>query len=134
MSTKKSLTAINAESVESAKKSAIEMANKRGLILTGIENVTFSDIKLPSKNQQKEFARRLERVIEFPSMKKIALFLRMYSKLSGKNGISIDYSSKEKKIKEARKAYTEARKKVMEAYQSYKEEKGDFYKSLLNSI
>lgn len=127
--TTKSLVSINAETMESAKKSITNMVNRRGLVLEG--SLDFS--KLPtfsSKNKEKDFKRRLERVVDYPTMKRVSMFLRMYSQLTGTSPVKVDYSPKEKKIREYRKEYVEARKKAIEAYSRYKEEKGDFYKSI----
>jgi hypothetical protein len=127
--TVKSLVEINATTMAQAEKSIIDMVNGRGLILTGRLDLS-ATLSFPSKNRQKEFKKRLERVIEHPSMKRVSMFLRMYAQLSGTEAVKIDYSPKEKQIQEYRKAYVEARKKAIEAYSRYKEEKGDFYKSI----
>ena len=127
--TNKGLVEINAETMTSAEKSIIEMVKGRGLVLTGRLDLSLS-LTFPSTNRKKEFKRRLGRVIEYPSMKRVSMFLRMYAQLSNTEQVKIDYSPKEKQIQEYRKAYVEARKKAIEAYSRYKEEKGDFYKSI----
>jgi hypothetical protein len=124
----KGLIEINAGSMESAQKSIIDMVNSRSLVLTGKLDLSVP-MSFPSKNREKEIKKRLERVISYPTMKRVSMFLRMYAQLSGTEHVKVDYSAKEKKIQELRKVYVEARKKAIEAYASYKEEKGDFYKS-----
>ena len=127
--TTKSLVSINAETMETAKNSITNMVNRRGLVLEG--SLDFSKPPtFPSKNKEKDFKRRLERVIDYPTMKRVSMFLRMYSQLAGTSPVKVDLSPKEKKIREYRKEYVEARKKAIEAYSRYKEEKGDFYKSI----
>ena len=127
--TTKSLVSINAETMETAKNSITNMVNRRGLVLEGNLDLSKSP-SFPSKNKEKDFKRRLERVIDLPTMKRVSMFLRMYSQFTGTQQVKVDYSAKEKKIREYRKEYVEARKKAIEAYSRYKEEKGDFYKSI----
>lgn len=125
----KSQVDINAETLKAAEKTIVEMVNGRGLILTGKLDLSTS-VVFPSKKKTKEFRKLLNRVLEYPTIKRVSMFLRMYSKFSGVEAVKVDYSPKEKKIQECRKAYLEARKKAEEALSRYKEEKGDFFKSI----
>jgi len=125
----KSQVEINAESMRSAEKTIVEMVNGRSLILTGKLELS-APLTFPSKKKTKEFKKLLNWVIEYPTIKRVSMFLRRYSRFSGTEAVKIEYSPKELKIQEYRKAYVEARKKAIEAYERYKEEKGDFFKSI----
>jgi hypothetical protein len=125
----KSLVDINQASMDLALKSIVTMVNERVLILTG-ELTLSGNPNFPSQNKKKEFRKRLNWVIEKPTMKRVSMFLRMYAQFTGTQPVKVDFSPKEKQIQEARKAYVEARKKAQEAHVRYKEEKGDFYKSI----
>ena len=129
MTTTKNLLEINFATMAQAQKSIIEMVSKRSLVLSETLNLD-GTLNFPSQNKTKEFKKNLNWVIEYPTMKRISIFLRMYAEFTGTKSIKIDFSPKEKKIKEARKAYIEARKKAQEAQSFYKEVKGDFYKSI----
>jgi len=125
----KSQVEINAESMRSAEKTIVEMVNGRGLVLS--EKMELSaTLTFPSKKKTKEFKKLLNWVIEYPTIKRVSMFLRMYARFSGTPTVKVEYSQKELKIQEYRKAYVEARKKAIEAYARYKEEKGDFFKSI----
>ena len=125
----KSQVDINTESMNSVEQTIVEMVNGRGLIFSGKLNLSAS-LNFPSKNKTKEFKKLLNRVLEYPTIKRVSMFLRMYSRLSGTDIVKVEYSPKELKIQEYRKAYVEARKKAEEAQARYKEEKGDFFKSI----
>ena len=129
----KSLLDINAESMKSAEKSITNFVTGRNLVLDGKLDLS-SPLNFPSKKKTKGFKKLLERIIERASMKNISIFLRYYSKFSNTAQVKIDHSPKEKQIQEARKAYIEARKTAIEMYAKYKEEKGDFYKSISSKV
>lgn len=120
---------INTMSMNTAATSIAAFVNGRKLVLSGTIQLD-PNIKFPSQNKKKEFRKLLERVIKHPTMKNVSIFLRKYAKYTETETVKIDYSEKEKKIQEYRKAYIEARKKAEEAQARYKEEKGDFFKNL----
>ena len=81
-------------------------------------------------NQRKKLKRRINSFLARKSMRSANLFLRAVHPYLSDKGTAprFEYSVKEKKIKEARKKYVEARDIAIKLYAEYKEEKGDYYK------
>lgn len=83
-----------------------------------------------SKKKRKRLAKAMWGVNNYPTLKKINLFLHFLMKNVMKSDVRVRVipSAKEIAIQEKRKAYKETLAKVKAAYADYKLEKGDFYK------
>jgi hypothetical protein len=85
--------------------------------------------KFESKNQEKVFRKLLWRMENKISMKNANWFLRLYAKVFKlEKAPRVEYSEKELKIKEARKAWKKMQLEADRLQAVYKTEKGDFYK------
>lgn len=103
-------------------------------MLTSKEKALKNKIDAMTLNQRKRFKRTMNRFLTKGTLKSANRFLHfLYKKvLLLDTRIKINYSEKQLKIIAAREKYTAARKIMLQAYSTYKEEKGNFYKSRLD--
>jgi hypothetical protein len=120
---------INTSNLKLAQQSITEFANSRKLVFNRELDLANAKFNFTSKSQKKAFQHSLSRVIAKPTMKSISLFLRQLSKYSDLAPIKLDYSEREKAIKQAKKDWKFLQSKAEEARLQYKKVKGDFYKN-----
>lgn len=103
-------------------------------LLTSKETTIRGKIDQMTLNQRKKYKRIMNKFITKRSLQAANRFLHfLYKKvLASETRITIKYSERQLKIAAAREKYVVARKAMIEAYNTYKEEKGDFFRSRLS--
>lgn len=110
---------INIINIAHALASVEGMAKRRGLEIGPVPEPVVPTFN--SKHQRKKFRNRMHRAIVHPTMRSANAFLRYFG------DVRVDYTPKERAIREARKKYVAARKAAADAHKAYLIEKGDFY-------
>lgn len=108
------------ENITKAFEAIRQFADRRRLVC-GPWRVQDVPAAFPSKHQQKMFERRMNHVIEHPTMRSCNSFLRYFGETR------VEYSAKEQAIRAKKKALNEACAQVKKARTDYLIEKGDFY-------
>lgn len=103
-------------------------AQEKGYQIKG--NFTLGELKFDSKNKEKVCRNYLWRLDKKMGMSVANRFLHFLFKKALKNDTApyIDYSEKELKIKEAKRAWNKLKLEAEKLQEAYKLEKGNFYK------
>ena len=105
---------------------------KDGLLDKALNLLGKSEIKFDSKSQSKvcrDYLTRIDRKIGMSLVNRFLHFLHKKVYKSTEPAPYIEYSEKELKIRESRKAWKKLQLQANALLKTYKEEKSDFYKS-----
>ena len=125
----KELVPLTQESITNAISKIREFATKRKLVFDGSFTLNLPT-NFPSNKKKKEFHNVLDRVLFKTTMRTSNVFLHKLAKYNETAICKLEYSDKEKEIKNAKAKLNESIKVAIELRKTYNEVKGDFYKSL----
>jgi len=91
-------------------------------------------VQFKSQNQRKKFERAVRRACKKGSRRAFNSLLYIISNNNNEKSVKIELGNKEKLIQSKRKTWIELQAKADIALKEYKEEKGNFYKDILEKV